>query len=112
MILSSIECIREKGSQEVTYSNDLSTHTNVECRFGFAAQARKIDCYDNSMGLNNITSILLSTSTWLVILLKSDEVEEIMLQVSTLATSAKSDGDGRVKVPIREGSLKRPTPTL
>ena len=35
-----------------------------------------------------------------------------MLQASTLATSAKLDGDGSVKVAIREGSLKRPSPTI
>lgn len=64
------------------------------------------------MGLSSITSVLLSSLELLVILLKSEEVEEIMLQVSTLATSTKSDGDGSVKVPIREGSLKRPSPTL
>ena len=57
------------------------------------------------MGLNDIMSILLYASTLLVILLKSDEVEEIMLQVSNLSTSTKSDGDGRVKLPIREGYL-------
>lgn len=64
------------------------------------------------MGLNGNTPMSPSTSIWLEILLKLDEVEEIMLQVSTLATSAKSDGDKRVKVLINEGSLKRPTPIL
>jgi len=112
MIPSSVECIREKGSEEVPYSNNLSTHTIVECGYGFAAQTQKIGCYDDSMAFKNITSILLSTSTLLVILLKSDELEEIMLQVSTLPTSTKSDCDGRVKVPIGEGSLKITTPTL
>ena len=75
-------------------------------------KARKINFYASSMGLSGITLVLLSTSESLVILLKSDEVEEIMLQVSTRVTSAKSDGDNSVKVPIREGSLKIPTPTL
>jgi len=48
----------------------------------------------------------------LEIFVKSDDVEEIMLQVSTLATSTKPNGDERVKVPFREGSLRRPTPTF
>jgi len=93
-IPSSIENIHEKGSEEVPYSNEWSTHTIGESGFGFAAQARKIDCYASSMQISGITLVLLSTSELLVILLKSDDVEEIMLQVSTLATSAKSDGDG------------------
>ena len=57
-------------------------------------------------------SLLLSTSKLLVIFLKSDELEDIMLQVSTFSTSAKFDGGGSEKVAIREESLKRPTPTL
>lgn len=64
------------------------------------------------MGIIGITSILLSTSGLSVILLKSNEVEEIMLQVSTLSTSSKLDGDGNIKVPISEGSLTRPTSTF
>lgn len=45
MIPSSVECIHEKGSEEVPYSNDLSTHAIVEFRLGFAAQTQNIDCY-------------------------------------------------------------------
>ena len=79
MIPSSVECIHEKGSKEVPYSNERSTHTIGESGFGFATQARKIDCYVTSMGLSGITSVLLSTLELLVILLKSDKVEEITL---------------------------------
>ena len=64
------------------------------------------------MGLSGITLVLLSILELLVILLKLDKREEIMLQVSTLATSAKSYGDSSIKVHIREQYLKRPTPTL
>ena len=78
MIPSSIENIREKGSEEVPYPNEQSTHTN-EGGFGFAAQAKNIDCYASSIGLSNMISLLLSTSELLVIFLKSDEVKDIML---------------------------------
>ena len=95
--------------EEVPYSNERSTHTIKEDGFGFAMQARNIYCYEISIGLSGMISLLLSTSKILVIFLKSDEVEDIMLQVSTFATSAKFDGDDSEKVPIREESLKRPT---
>ena len=109
MIPSSVENIREKGSTEVPYSNEKSTHTIGKDGFGFATQARKIDCYTSSMGLSGMISLLLSTLGLLVIFLKSDEVEDMMLQVSNFITSAMFDGDGSEKVPIREESLKRPT---
>ena len=64
----------------------------------------------SAIGLSSMISKLLSTSKLLVIFLKSDEVEDIILHVSTFANSAKFDGGGIEKVPIREESLKRPTP--
>ena len=54
--------------------------------------------------------LLLSTSELLVVFLKSDEVEDIMFQLSIFATSTKFDDGGSEKVLIREEYLKRPTP--
>ena len=53
-----------------------------------------------------------NVSYWesLVIFLKSDEVEDIMQQVSILAIFIDVTGGGNAKVPIREESLKIPTP--
>ena len=45
MIPSSVENVREKGLEEVPYSNEQSTHTIGDDGFGFVAQAKKIDCY-------------------------------------------------------------------
>ena len=56
-----------------------------------------------------MVSLHISTSELLEIFHESDEVEDIMLQVSTFATSAICDYDISEKVPIREESLKRPT---
>jgi len=110
VIPSLLEKVCEKGLEEVPYSNERSTNTIDEDEFGFAAQAKNIDCYANSIGLSSMISLLLATSELLVIFLKSDEVEDIKSQVSTFCTYAKFDGGGSGKVPIREESLKRPTP--
>lgn len=108
MIPSSVENMGEKGSEEVPYYNERSTYTIDENGFGFTTQDRKIDFYARSIGLSGVISLLLSTSKLLVILLRSDKVEDIMLQVSNFSTFAKFDGVGSEKVPIREGSLKIP----
>lgn len=57
-----------------------------------------------------MVSLRISTSELLEIFHESDEVDDIMLQVSTFATSDVCDGDGSEKVPIREEYLKRPSP--
>ena len=97
MISSSVEYIQAKGSEEVPYSSERSTHTIGDCGSGNAAQARKIDCYASSIGLSSITSAKLSYSI----------IEDNILFFSTLATSNVPDGGGSVKVRIKEGSLKR-----
>lgn len=112
MIPSSVENVREKGSEEVQYSNKQSTHTIGDNGFGFAAQAKKIDCYASSMGFIDMISLLILSLELLGIFHEKDEVEDIMLQASMFATSTIWDGDNNKKVPIREGSLKRPTPTF
>ena len=38
------------------------------------------------------------------------DIEDFILQVSTVATSAKLLGGGMKKVPIKAGSFRRPTP--
>ena len=110
MVPSSIENVREKGSEEVPYSNEQSTHTIGDDGFRFYMQAKKIDCYASLTGLTGMVSLCISTSILLEIFHESDEVEDIMLQVSTFVTSAICDGDTSEKVLIREESLKRPTP--
>ena len=112
MIPSSIENVREKGSEEVPYSNEQSTHTIGDDGLGFFVQAKNIDCYASSMGLSVMVSLRISTSKLLEIFYELDEVEDIMLQVSTFVNSDICDGDGGEKVPIREEYLKRPTPTF
>lgn len=76
MICSFVEYIQAKGSREVPYSSERSTHIIGDCGSRTAAQARKIDCYASSIGLSGITSAKLSSSTLLVILFKSYEVED------------------------------------
>jgi len=78
MIPSLVENIREKGSKEVPYSNESSTHIIDKDGFGFSAQARNINSYGSSIGLSGMISLLLSTSKLSIIFLKSDEVEDIM----------------------------------
>jgi len=58
------------------------------------------------MGLSGMISLCISSSKLLEIFHESDDVEDIMLQVSTFSTSSIYDGDGSEKVSIREGSLK------
>ena len=112
MIPSSVENVREKGSEEVPYSNEQSTHTMSDNGFGFSVQAKNIDCYASSIGLSGMDSLHILTLELLEIFHESDEVEDIMLQVSTFATSSIYDGDSSEKVTIREEYLKRPTPTF
>ena len=102
MIPSSVENVLEKGSEEVRYSNEQLTHTIADDGFGFAAQDINIDYYASSIGLSGMVSLLLSTSKLSVIFLKSDEVEDIMLQVSNFATSTKFDGGGCEKLPLEK----------
>lgn len=45
------------------------------------------------MGLSDMVSLCISTSELLEIFHESDEVEDIMLQVSTFANSIICDGD-------------------
>lgn len=59
-----------------------------------------------------MVSLRISTSELLEIFHDSNEVEDIMLQVSNFATSVVYDSDGSEKVSIREESLTRPTPML
>lgn len=64
------------------------------------------------MGLSGMVSVCISSSELLEIFHESNEVGDIMLQVSNFATSYICDGDGNQKVPIREESFKGPTPTF
>ena len=61
------------------------------------------------MGLSGMVSLCISSLELLGIFHELDEVEDIMLQVSTFATFAIFYGDNNEKVLIREGYLKRPT---
>ena len=54
-IPSSVSCTLDQGSEGVPYSLDLSIQTLDECWFGFASQARNIDCYNISVGLGGKT---------------------------------------------------------
>ena len=80
--------------------------------FRFATQAMQIDCYASSIGLGNRNSSNVTTSESPVIFLKPNGVEDIMQQVSMLVISVDIVGSGNEKVPIREESLKSPTPML
>ena len=108
MIPSSIRCTCNQGSEGVPYSLDLSIQMLDEHWWGFASHAANIDCYNISSGVRG------KTCRWSFLTSFSDIfwMEDIILQVPTLATSAKFVGGGRVKVPINVGSFSRPTPIL
>jgi len=63
----------------------------------------------SSIGLRGMVLLCISTPELLEVFHESDEVENIMLHVSTFGTSTVCEGDDCEKVPIREEYLKRPT---
>lgn len=79
MIPSSVENVHEKGSEEVPYSNEQSTHTIGDDGFGFVAQAKNIDYYASLIGLSGMVSLCVSTLGLLEIFHELDQVEDIML---------------------------------
>ena len=79
MIPSSVENVLEKGSEEIPYSNEQSTHTISDNGFGFSVQAKNIDCYASSIGLSGMVSLDISTLELKEIFHELDEVEDIML---------------------------------
>ena len=104
MIPSSVECTCDQGSEEVPYSLDLSIQTLDERQFGFSPQTKKIDCYNISkMAMIHAEKMFRNH-------LNPLDIEDFILQVSTVATSAKLIRGGREKVPIKAGSFRRPTP--
>ena len=104
MIPSSVECTCDQGSKEVPYSSDLSIQTLDERCFGFAPQAKKIDCYNISkMAMIHADKMFRNLPNIL-------DIEDIILQVPTVATSARLFGGSRAKVPIYVWSFSRPTP--
>lgn len=98
-------CTCDQGFEEVPYSLDLSIQTLDEHWFGFAPpQAKKIDCYNISkMAMIHVDKMFRNLPNPL-------DIEDFILEVSTVATSTKLLGGGREKVPIKAGSFRRPTP--
>jgi len=82
-IPSSVECTCDQGFEEVPYSLELSIQTFDERWFGFSPQAKKIDCYNISK------MVMIHADKMLRDLLNLLDIEDVILQVSTMATSAK-----------------------
>jgi len=103
MIPLSLECICDQGYEELPYSLDLSIQILDECWLEFAPHAKKIGCY------NIYIRVMIHAVKMFRNLLNPLDIENFILQVSTVATSARLLGGSREKVPIKARSFRRPT---